>query len=126
MGLPKFENDMSIIRKQPNQVVNQAEKLKGFFDKAGEDIKKYLNDILTVSIDAELLKKDGEISRVYESIEEKIAELVDSSPDALNTLKELADALGNDPDFANTVLNGVFTCKAAITCTGYRFAILLR
>lgn len=32
-----------------------------------------------------------------------IANLVDSSPAALNTLKELAAALGNDPNFATTV-----------------------
>ncbi|EIQ1938107.1 prophage tail fiber N-terminal domain-containing protein [Escherichia coli] len=32
-----------------------------------------------------------------------IAALVDSSPDTLNTLNELAAALGNDPDFATTI-----------------------
>ncbi|HCA8243920.1 TPA: phage tail protein [Escherichia coli] len=32
-----------------------------------------------------------------------IAALVDSSPDALNTLNELAAALGNDPNFATTM-----------------------
>lgn len=38
-----------------------------------------------------------------------IAGLVDSSPDALNTLKELADALGDDPNFAATVTNLIGT-----------------
>ena len=33
-----------------------------------------------------------------------VAGLVDSSPEALNTLNELAAALGNDPNFATTVL----------------------
>ncbi|MBP0633294.1 hypothetical protein [Cupriavidus sp. AcVe19-1a] len=33
-----------------------------------------------------------------------MADLVDSSPGALDTLKELAAALGNDPNFATTVL----------------------
>ncbi|WP_234739593.1 phage tail protein [Escherichia coli] len=36
-----------------------------------------------------------------------IAALVDSSPDALNTLKELAAALGNDPNFATTMTNAL-------------------
>ncbi|ENL1367982.1 phage tail protein [Salmonella enterica] len=36
-----------------------------------------------------------------------IAALVDSSPDALNTLNELAAALGNDPNFATTMLNAL-------------------
>lgn len=33
------------------------------------------------------------------------AALVDSSPEALDTLAELAEALGNDPNFATTMLN---------------------
>ncbi|ELJ5163025.1 phage tail protein [Escherichia coli] len=36
-----------------------------------------------------------------------IAALVDSSPDALNTLNELAAALGNDPNFATTMTNAL-------------------
>ncbi|HBH4431229.1 TPA: phage tail protein [Escherichia coli] len=36
-----------------------------------------------------------------------IAALVDSSPDALNTLNELAVALGNDPNFATTMTNAL-------------------
>ncbi|EQB9731850.1 phage tail protein [Escherichia coli] len=36
-----------------------------------------------------------------------IAALVDSSPDALNTLNELAAALGNDPNFAITMTNAL-------------------
>ncbi|EGO5943310.1 phage tail protein [Escherichia coli] len=36
-----------------------------------------------------------------------IAALVDSSPDALNTLNELAAALGNDPNFATTMTNSL-------------------
>ncbi|MFG5942188.1 tail fiber protein, partial [Salmonella enterica subsp. enterica serovar Weltevreden] len=35
----------------------------------------------------------------------KVAQLVGSAPEALDTLKELADALGNDPNFSTTVLN---------------------
>ncbi|MHQ48342.1 shikimate transporter [Salmonella enterica] len=35
----------------------------------------------------------------------KVAQLVGSAPEALDTLKELADALGNDPNFATTITN---------------------
>lgn len=35
----------------------------------------------------------------------KVAQLVGSAPETLDMLKELADALGNDPNFATTVLN---------------------
>lgn len=36
-----------------------------------------------------------------------LAALVDSSPEALDTLNELAAALGNDPNFATTVMNAL-------------------
>lgn len=36
-------------------------------------------------------------------VDARIQEVVAAAPEALNTLKELADALGNDPDFAGTV-----------------------
>lgn len=41
-----------------------------------------------------------------------IAALVDSSPEALNSLNELAQALGNDPNFATT-MNNALASKAA-------------
>lgn len=40
-----------------------------------------------------------------EFVARAIAALADSAPETLDTLKELADALGNDPNFATTVLN---------------------
>lgn len=36
-----------------------------------------------------------------------VAALVDNSPEALNTLQELATALGNDPNFATTVMQQI-------------------
>jgi len=39
--------------------------------------------------------------------EQVVAALVDGSPEALNTLQELAEALGNDPNFATTVMNEI-------------------
>lgn len=39
----------------------------------------------------------------------KVAGIVDSSPETLDTLKELSEALGNDPNFATTVTNLIGT-----------------
>ena len=44
---------------------------------------------------------EGEISQAQ--LDAAVASLVDGSPEALNTLSELATALGNDPNFATTV-----------------------
>ena len=40
-------------------------------------------------------------------VDEKVAELVDGAPDALNTLNELATAMGRDSVFSTTVLNRI-------------------
>nr|WP_252383181.1 phage tail protein [Escherichia coli] len=42
-----------------------------------------------------------------EFVRKLLAALVDSSPEALDTLNELAAALGNDPNFATTVTNAL-------------------
>lgn len=39
--------------------------------------------------------------------DQKVADLVNSAPATLDTLKELADALGSDPNFATTVSNQI-------------------
>ena len=43
-----------------------------------------------------------------------VASLVNAAPEALNTLKELADALGNDPQFSTTILNKVGAIDAKV------------
>ena len=54
------------------------------------------------------------------AIQKAVADLVASSPDALDTLKELAEALGNDPNFATTVTNALAQkANKATTLTGY-------
>lgn len=40
-----------------------------------------------------------------EFVAKSLAKLVDSAPESLNTLNELAKALGNNPNFATTVIN---------------------
>lgn len=46
-----------------------------------------------------------DIASIQTYIDILLAELVDSAPNELNTLWELANALGNDPNFSTTVLN---------------------
>ena len=54
------------------------------------------------------------------AIQQKIAGLVDSSPAALDTLNELAAALGNDPNFATTMTNALAgKASRATTLAGY-------
>ncbi|EKN4799361.1 phage tail protein [Yersinia enterocolitica] len=48
----------------------------------------------------------GEVATA-EFVKQAISALVDSSPEALDTLNELAEALGNDPNFATTMTNAL-------------------
>lgn len=52
-------------------------------------------------------------------IDEKIAALVDSAPGTLDTLNELAAALGDDPNFATTVSNQIGTKANASDLTSH-------
>lgn len=54
------------------------------------------------------------------TVQQAVAALVASSPAALDTLKELADALGNDPNFATTITTALAGKAAkASTLVGY-------
>lgn len=57
---------------------------------------------------------DGEIEFAKQYTDQKIDALVETAPEALNTLKELSQALGNDPNFAATVLAKLTALEAEI------------
>lgn len=71
-------------------------------------LKADLNSPVFTGIPAAPTAAENDSSRQIANTEfvmRAIASLVDSSPEALNTLNELAQALGNDPNFATTVTN---------------------
>ena len=50
---------------------------------------------------------ETDVSSIQNYVDYLLSELVDSAPETLNTLWELANALGNDPNFATTVANEI-------------------
>lgn len=52
----------------------------------------------------------------------KIADLVDSAPAVLDTLKELSTALGDDPNFATTITNSLAATQAEVDAEEIRAA----
>lgn len=50
-----------------------------------------------------------------EQVRQVISDLIDGADDALDTLKELAEALGNDPNFATTITNKLTDLRNALT-----------
>ena len=63
-------------------------------------------NIISTSLDNRMLAK-ADITYVDSSIDTSIANLINSSPAALDTLNELSLALNNDPNFYNTMLNNI-------------------
>ena len=61
----------------------------------------------TLTITGQTTITTGTASNVYSKaeVDQTFANLIDSAPVALNTLKELASALGNDANYATTVQN---------------------
>ena len=53
------------------------------------------------------------VKAARDETEKQIEELVDNAPASLDTLKKIADAINNDPDFFNT-LNAVLALKAPL------------
>ena len=50
-----------------------------------------------------------------EDVKKAISDLVDGADDALDTLKELAEALGNDPNFATTITNKLTELRTSLS-----------
>ena len=59
---------------------------------------------------------DGLASTTY--VDNRVAGIVNSAPETLDTLNELATALGNDPNFATTVANQIGTKVDKVTGKG--------
>ena len=72
---------------------------------------KVSNNETTIGAINTTLGTKADISTTYTKteVDKKISDLVDSSPEALDTLNELAAALGDDPNFATTVMNEIGT-----------------
>lgn len=58
---------------------------------------------------------DGLATEVY--VNEAVAAMVDSAPETLNTLNELAAALGDDPNFATTIATEIGQLEAKVGTT---------
>lgn len=84
------ETDTEIVNMLNNHKNNVSNPHKVTYDQVGAD-------------------KSGSASSALISAKDytdtKLAALIDSAPDALNTLNELADALGDDENFASTMTN---------------------
>lgn len=78
------------------------EKLEGIEEKAN-----YITKLSQLENDTKF--------QTEEQVRQAISDLIDGADDALDTLKELAEALGNDPNFATTITNKLTYLRNALT-----------
>jgi hypothetical protein len=80
---------------------NQNDEAKADYIKNKPDVVCYTQQSLTSEQQLQARENIGATTPNY--VDEKVAGLVNSSPEILDTLNSLSEALGNDPNFATTM-----------------------
>ncbi len=109
-----------ISNRQAKQLASRTSYLKQQVEKGGSDLAKHIaaadphtqyatkaSPTFTGTPTAPTPAANDNSKKLVttEFVARAIAALAGTAPETLDTLKELADALGNDPNFATTVLN---------------------
>lgn len=99
-------------------IANKVDKREGY-GLSQEDFTTELKDKLN-SLSGEIPTKVSQLEndlkfQTKEEVEKYISDLVDGADGALDTLKELADALNNDPNFATNLTNKLIEIRDALT-----------
>lgn len=92
-----------------NEISNREVAIEVLINNAssGYQTLKELENKIKAEVTARTQAITKEISDRNSAIQTAISNLVDTAPDLLNTLDELAAALGDDPNFATTVANNI-------------------
>lgn len=99
-------------------IANKVDKREGY-GLSQEDFTTELKDKLN-SLSEEIPTKVSQLEndlkfQTKEEVEKYISDLIDGADGALDTLKELADALNNDPNFATNLTNKLIEIRDALT-----------
>lgn len=99
-------------------IANKVDKREGY-GLSQEDFTTELKDKLN-SLSGEIPTKVSQLKndlkfQTKEEVEKYISDLIDGADGALDTLKELADALNNDPNFATNLTNKLIEIRDALT-----------
>ena len=101
-------NSVKTVNGQAGHVVLNAEDVNAVPTYRTVNGKKLENNIVLTAADVGALPADTIEDFATEAyVNEKVADIVDSAPEKLNTLNELAAALNNNDNFANDVLDQI-------------------
>ena len=104
MAIPKFNEDMNIISKQPNYPGSEGgltpEEFRAEFDKAGILIQEYINNILTPELD-QLVDVEALLSGILDTTLTKSGKAADA--------KAVGDALNNKLNISGGFMSGALS-----------------
>lgn len=78
-----------------------------------------LINYISVDGSGNVVLSSGQLVATQSYVSTAITNLVNSAPSTLDTLNELATALGNDPNFATTIATSIGTKQAQLNGTGF-------
>ena len=96
-----LETRANELQDEINLKASQSD-LEAYMNATNTKIEEFEGKIGTIPTKVSELENDSNFQDESQ-VDARIQEVVAAAPEALDTLKELADALGNDPDFAGTV-----------------------
>lgn len=110
--LTNIDTDQSVeIKKLKQEIANEVNRAKQAEQKLTNDLNGKANKSTTLAgygINDAYTKLETD-AKAIEIAQAECARLVASAPETLNTLDEIAAALGNDPNFATTITNQLGT-----------------
>jgi len=122
LGYIKAREVSNLISAENGIITTQTN--KGYVVNTLENVTKVINNVVETNVSADwnadegpnaiLNKPNLEIYTTRSDVDDAIANLINSAPGALNTLGELANALGNSANYASTITNEL-ALKASIT-----------
>ena len=105
------EEDVATLFTNIEELEAEDERLDGRITSGDEATLQSANDHTDTAIAEERVVRESAERTTLESAksyaDQKIAEVVGGSPEALDTLQELAGALGDDPNFAATIASQI-------------------
>lgn len=96
-----LETRANELQDEINLKASQSD-LEAYMSTTNTKIEEFEGKIGTIPTKVSEFENDANYQSASQ-VDARIQEVVAAAPEALDTLKELADALGNDPDFAGTV-----------------------
>lgn len=100
------ENTKEIANKANTSYVDsEIEETQRMINQVNSNFGLIISELLDSTIPS--LENELDTKATYEYVNQKVADIINSSPEALDTLYELARALNNDPNFATTIANQI-------------------